>query len=320
LYLEFLAVLGLMGFIFYKIYINVPLNLILPTIAIFLAGAFRLIPSANRIIGSLQYIRYSKSVIDVIYNEILFTENVNVNISDKKYIENFKECINLESIWFNYEESEKEVLRGISLKIYKGEAIGLIGTSGSGKSTLIDIILGLLSPTKGKILMDGKEISYHDNSWRSIIGYVPQNIFLADDTIRNNIAFGIEIDKIDNKLIDASIISSNLEDLINELPDGLDTVIGEQGIRLSGGQRQRIGLARALYYNPQILVLDEATSALDSQTESVIMKTVFEMKHKKTILLIAHRLTTLLNCDRVIKLEKGKIVKIGSADEMIHSQ
>ncbi len=317
LYLEFLAVLGLVGFIYFKIYMGVELNLILPTIAIFIAGAFRLIPSVNRIIGSLQYVKYSIPVIDVIYNEILFTDNINNQTFIEKGNLNFNNNICLEDISFKYEETDTEVLQNINFKINKGEILGFIGTSGSGKSTLIDIILGLLTPTKGKIKLDGIEINSNNNSWRTLVGYVPQNIFLADDNIRNNIAFGITESCIDDEAINRSIIGSHLYDFINELPDGLDTIVGEQGVRLSGGQRQRIGLARALYYDPQILVLDEATSALDTQTESYIMDTVFELKNSKTILLVAHRLSTLKNCDKIIKLEKGQIKHIGTPSEVI---
>lgn len=318
LYLEFLAVLGLVGFIFFKLFMNVPLNSILPTIAIFLAGAFRLIPSVNRIIGSLQYIRYSKPVIDIIYKEILFAETLNIQNFEIKGNLSFDNDICLEDISYKYDETDIEVLQNINIKINKGETIGFIGKSGSGKSTLIDIILGLLTPTNGKIKLDDIQIDSNNNkSWRTLVGYVPQNIFLADDTIRNNIAFGITESNIDQEAIDRSIIASHLSDFIHELPAGLNTIVGEQGVRLSGGQRQRIGLARALYYDPQILVLDEATSALDTQTESYIMDTVFKLKNKKTILLVAHRLTTLKNCDRIIQLEKGKIINIGTPNDII---
>ncbi len=324
LYLEFIAVVGLVGFIIFEIYLNVPLNTLIPTIAIFIAGAFRMIPSANRIIGSMQYIRYSVPVINVIFDEMVFTENQLNNstcILSQKTINDdskiFKNTLELKNIDYNYPGTINKVLFDINLTLYKGETVGFMGTSGSGKSTLIDIILGLLTPTEGKIELDGKPIKHYMYQWQNRVGYVPQTIFLTDDTIRNNIAFGVAKENIDDAAILEALKSAQLENFINTLPEGLDTVVGEQGVRLSGGQRQRIGLARALYHDPEVMLFDEATSALDSQTEQFVMETVMELRNKKTIVLVAHRLSTLKNCDRIYRIEKGRIIEEGTPNEVL---
>jgi ABC-type multidrug transport system fused ATPase/permease subunit len=317
LYLEFIAVLGLIGFIIFQLYLNTALNTLLPTIALFMVGAFRMIPSANRIIGSMQFIRYSKPVIDIVYKELLFTSKLESSIAEHCEVVNFNNQLALKNINYTYPGTNNAVLKNISISIKKGEVIGFIGTSGSGKSTLIDIILGLLTPESGAIILDDIEITNQMGAWQKIIGYVPQSIFLTDDTIKNNIAFGLLADKIDNIALQKALVAAQLDDFIKSLPDGLETCVGEQGVRLSGGQRQRIGLARALYNNPALLVLDEATSALDSQTESSVMETVLELRGGKTILLVAHRLSTLRFCDRVLKIENGVLEQEGNPQEIL---
>ena len=303
LYLEFIAVLGLVGFIIFQLYLNTPVNSLLPIIALFMAGAFRMIPSANRIIGSMQFIRYSKPVIDIVYNELIENSKFKTTIIENNDKINFKYKLELKNINYRYSETDSNVLKNINLTIKKGEVIGFIGTSGSGKSTLIDIILGLLKPESGSIY--DIEITEIMKPWQKLIGYVPQSIFLSDDNIKNNIAFGILNQAIQNTAIQNAIIDAQLNDFINILPDGMETQVGEQGVRLSGGQRQRIGLARALYNNPEILILDEATSALDNITENSVMETVLKLRGEKTILLVEHRLTTLRFCDRIYKIENG---------------
>jgi ABC-type multidrug transport system fused ATPase/permease subunit len=317
LYLEFIAVLGLVGFIIFQLYLNTPVNSLLPTIALFMAGAFRMIPSANRIIGSMQFIRYSKPVIDIVYNELIFNSKFKFNIIEHSDKINFKHQLELKNISYRYSETDSNVLKNINLTIKKGEVIGFIGTSGSGKSTLIDIILGLLKPESGSIFLDDVEITNIMKPWQKLIGYVPQSIFLSDDNIKNNIAFGVVDQEIQNTAIQNAIIAAQLNDFINTLPDGIETQVGEQGVRLSGGQRQRIGLARALYNNPDILILDEATSALDNITENSVMETVLKLRGDKTILLVAHRLTTLRFCDRIYKIENGKVEFEGSPIDIL---
>ena len=317
LYLEFLAVVGLVVYILFSINSSIRPELLLPTIGLFMAAAFRILPSANRILGALQFIRFSKPVIDIIYDEL----NLNKSNSDKtKKIDKnllFNKKIELKDIDYSYEGSKENVLKKINLTINKGESIGIIGQSGSGKSTLVDILLGLLIPTSGIIELDGALIPKNKLLWKSNVGYVPQSIFLSDDTIRKNIAFGVLEENIDSDNIERAIISAQLTDFINDLPDGINTIVGEQGDRISGGQKQRIGLARALYHDPSLLILDEATSALDTQTEKLIMKTVFSLSDSKTIIIVAHRLSTLDNCTKIISLKNGIISKIGSPKELL---
>jgi ABC-type bacteriocin/lantibiotic exporter with double-glycine peptidase domain len=223
----------------------------------------------------------------------------------------FKREISLENVAFKYESSSVESLRGVSLIIPHGSTIGFIGTTGAGKSTLVDIILGLLTPVTGIVKVDGNDIQTNLRAWQNKIGYVPQSIFLTDDTLRRNIAFGISKNEIDETSIQRAIESAQLSDYVKSLPLGLDTIVGERGIRLSGGQRQRIGIARALYHDPSVLVLDEATSSLDNATEKSVMEAIKKLHGYKTIIIIAHRLSTVEHCDRIFKLEFGKIVDEG---------
>ena len=319
LYLELLAVSGLVFYIIFSLNSSVKPELLLPTIGLFMAAAFRILPSANRIIGSFQYIRYSKPVVDIIYDEfnLINSNSYNPNLISKNIL--FNKKIELKDICYSYEleESKENVLKKINLTINKGESIGIIGQSGSGKSTLIDILLGLLIPNSGSIELDGVLIPKNKLLWKSNVGYVPQSIFLSDDTIRKNIAFGVLEENIDSDNIARAISEAQLTDFINDLPDGINTIVGEQGDRISGGQKQRIGLARALYYDPSLLILDEATSALDNQTEKLIMETVFSLSDSKTIIIVAHRLSTLDNCTKIISLKNGIISKIGSPKELL---
>jgi ATP-binding cassette, subfamily B, bacterial PglK len=306
LYIEFLAIFCMTSLIIMMVLINRPIESFLPTVGIFLAAAFRALPSVNKILGSLQNIKFTKTVIDLLTREFsIINKNLKPNIFEKI---DFKNKISIKNINFNYENSDSSALENINLSIMKGESIGIAGPSGSGKSTLVDIILGLLSPTSGNILIDNKDIFLNLKKWQSIIGYVPQSIYLIDDSLINNIAFGLSAEEIDNKKIQEAITKAQLSKFIKSLDLGLNTNVGENGVKLSGGQRQRIGIARALYNNPEILIFDEATSALDVNTEKEVMKSVDFLKGKITIILIAHRLSTLTNCDRIIKLEEGKII------------
>ena len=226
--------------------------------------------------------------------------------------------ITLNNIYYNYPDTPHSTLEDINISISAKSTIGFVGPSGSGKSTTIDIILGLLEPQKGTLEVDGKVIT-GDNlrSWQRTIGYVPQQIYLIDDTIAANIAFGLDEKEIKQDWVEKACRNANLEEFINELPKKYNTIIGEGGIRLSGGQRQRIGIARALYHNPRVLVLDEATSALDNETEQAVMNAVNKLGKDVTIILIAHRLNTVENCDIIFKLEKGRVVFQGSFKELL---
>ena len=312
LYLELLAVIALSAFIFFMLYTGQSLDVLLPTLSVFVVAAFRLMPSLNRIMGGLQNIRYAKPVVELLYEEFNKIE-INKKKSNNNEIPtlNFNKNIIIHELNFCYDLNlrNKLALKSISLIINKGESIGIIGSSGSGKSTLVDIIIGVLKPQSGFIKVDNVDIYDNLNSWQSYIGYVPQYIYLTDDTIINNIAFGLPPEKINNHAVFEALKGAQLLDFIDSLPEGLSTIVGEQGVQLSGGQRQRIGIARALYNNPEILILDEATSALDLQTELGVMNAIIPMKGTKTILIIAHRLSTIKHCDRVYKLNSGMIVE-----------
>jgi ATP-binding cassette subfamily C protein len=230
----------------------------------------------------------------------------------------FDRQLELCDISFSYEGSPARVLEDVSLSIRPGESIGFVGPSGAGKSTLLDIVLGLLAPQHGQVSVDGFDITTDPRRWRHLLGYVPQSISLIDDSLRNNVAFGIEADRIEDARVWHALKLAHLDDFCRSLPDGLDTMLGERGQRLSGGQRQRVGIARALYHDPEVLVLDEATSALDSESERDITDAIEAMRGTKTVLIIAHRLSTVKRCDRLVLLRKGKIVDIGTFSDLIN--
>ena len=316
LYLELLAVIGLVGLIIIMVIQNKPIELLLPTMGVFAAAAFRMIPSANRIMTSIQGIRYAKPVVELLYSEIELIRAIN-EIKNSNELIVYHDKLQLKNLSFQYPSSDLKALDNVTLSIIKGQTVGLIGPSGSGKTTLVDIILGLLKPTYGEILSDGKNINNNIRSWQNQIGYVPQSIYLTDDSLRNNIAFGIPSNEINEIEILNSIKAAQLVEFINSLPNGLDTFVGERGVRLSGGQRQRIGIARALYNNPPFLLLDEATSALDTATEVEVMSEVMAMRGQKTILIVAHRLTTVSTCDIIYRFSSGKIVEEGSPESIL---
>lgn len=318
--LEFLAIFGLAMLVFVMTFKGVELITIVPTLGLFAAAAFRIMPSANRLLGSLQMLRFHSPVIDVLNNEVsanaLFDNAPVLPAFDS--LKPFEHKIQLEQVSYTYHGASEKALNNISLTISKGETIGVIGASGSGKSTLIDILLGLLSPTEGNLLVDGKKIGNEAKAWQRQIGYVPQSIYLTDDTLKSNVAFGLPIDKIDDVLIMRALEATQLADFIQQLPDGIETVVGERGVRLSGGQRQRIGIARALYHNPEILVLDEATSALDTETEQDVMQAIYALHKTKTIIIVAHRLSTVEKCDKLFHLEMGKLIATGLPEELLN--
>ncbi|MBW0434102.1 ABC transporter ATP-binding protein [Leptospira yasudae] len=306
LWLEYISILGLAGLVVGIILQGKPISDIVTLIALFGAAAFRVMPSINRMIIILQNIKFSLPTIDLIYNEI---KNLQDDIDTKKStgkLLQFQSSIEAKDVHLSF--SDHEVLKGISLKIKKGDTVGFIGESGAGKSTFIDILLGLLDPTSGKVYIDNIPINEDKRGWQNHIGYVSQSIYLTDDTLRRNIAFGLRDDQIDESAVRNALKMAQLEKFIDNSPEGLDTIVGERGIRLSGGQRQRIGIARALYHNPSVLILDEATSSLDVETEKGVMEAINALHGMKTIVIIAHRLSTLENCDVVFELRKGKLV------------
>ena len=305
LWLEILAILGLSLLIVSMLLQDKSAAQTLPILALFAAVSFRLMPSASRILSAFQQIRYSAPTLTLLHQE-LHLPVTSSEVIEKKL--KFDNVIDINAISYTYPNAKKTALSDISLKIKRGELVGFIGESGSGKSTLIDLVIGLLDPQKGLINVDGIDIASNMRAWQNQIGYVPQTIFLTDDTLRKNIAFGLADDAIDDLTIAKAIKASQLEEFVIGLQDGVNTIVGERGVRLSGGQRQRIGIARALYHDPSVLVLDEATSALDVETEKYVMQAINALHGSKTILIVAHRLSTVENCDRVFKLNNGKLV------------
>jgi ATP-binding cassette, subfamily B, bacterial PglK len=308
-WLELLGVSGIASIVILMVFQNKPMDSVVPAIGLFAVAAFRLMPSANRLLNAFQRVRFSAPAFSNLYNEFCVLEKIK---SQEEYSPlPFKRNLVLEDVSFRYPSTEALTLTKISLSIKQGASVGFIGSTGAGKSTLVDIILGLFEPVEGVIKVDGIDIQTNLRGWQDKVGYVPQSIFLADDTIRRNIAFGLEAENIDEAAVSASLRAAQLEQFVNDLPEGLDTKIGEGGIRLSGGQRQRIGIARALYHNPLVLVLDEATSALDNATESEFMEAVSALKGDKTLIIVAHRLSTVERCDYLYRITNGRIVEEG---------
>jgi ABC-type multidrug transport system fused ATPase/permease subunit len=315
LWLEFLAVFGLAVLVLVMIRQGKPLQNLMPILGLFAAAAFRLMPSINRMLNSLQNVRYASPVITTLHQELCL---LNAPPSPQRgEVLPFNHSLTLEGVGFRYPAAEFPSLYEISFSISKGSMVGFIGRSGAGKSTLVDIILGLLTPDSGVIKVDGNDIQTNLRGWQSQIGYVPQSIFLTDDTLRRNVAFGLANDQIDEAAVQRAIWAAQLEEFVASLPDGLETVVGERGIRLSGGQRQRIGIARALYHDPPVLLLDEATSSLDTATERGVMEAVCSMHGDKTIIIVAHRLSTIEHSDYLFRLKKGRIVEEGKTSMIL---
>lgn len=318
LFIELLAIVGLSLVVISMTLMGKDVSAILPTLALFVAAAFRMIPSANRILGSIQTVHFGIASIESVNREIkTLTVPEDENDKEKQPVV-FTNEIQLKGIDFTYPSSTRQTIDNISIKIKKGQSVGIIGGSGAGKSTLIDIFLGLLKQDSGLILVDGNDVYKNLRGWQDMIGYVPQVIYLTDDTLRRNIAFGLPMDKIDDEMVMKAIRSAKLEELVAQLPEGLNTEVGERGVRLSGGQRQRIGIARALYHDPEVLVLDEATSSLDQDTEKNIMESVNALHGNKTIIIVAHRLSTVKNCDKIVKLGNGKLVQEGTVLQVLN--
>ena len=315
LFLELLAVSGLAALVIIMLSQGKQVDELLPTLGLFAAAAFRLMPSINRVMAALQAVRFSHPVIDTVFKEMQLVD-VPPTIATGAVLPLKKE-LRLEGVRFRYPMAESESLLLDVLSIPCGAAVGFVGGSGAGKSTLVDVVLGLLTPDQGSVRVDGVDIQQDLRGWQNQIGYVPQTIYLTDDTLRRNIAFGLSNEQIDEEAVLRAIQSAQLDQFVGELAQGLDTMVGERGIRLSGGQRQRIGIARALYHGPSVLVLDEATSALDGDTEQAVMQAIDSLSGKLTILIVAHRVSTLKNCTQIVELKSGKIAKIGAYRDIV---
>ncbi len=313
LLIEVVCVTGMLIYMIIQVCLGKDLNAEIATLGTFAVAAVKLMPSANKINNQFNAISYLEpflmNVSDNLQDEIS-GKNVDMSFAtgDEPKMD-IKQSLKLTNISYKYPKTEKYILNDADMEIPIGAAVGVVGSSGAGKSTLIDILLGLLKVENGSICADGVNIQDSYRSWLKTIGYIPQMIFMLDGSIRDNIAFGVPSDKLDEKRLWHVLEEACLADFVKSLPEGLDTQIGERGIRLSGGQRQRIGIARALYIDPEILVLDEATSALDNDTEAAIMESVNSLHGKKTLIIIAHRLQTIEKCDMVYRVGDGKIVR-----------
>ncbi len=308
LFLEFFGVFCICGFTVLFLFLNKDYSEILPLIIIFTIAGIRLLPSFTKLIAGLQKIKFASVVVKLIYNELI-NFKINKKIEKERQEILFNNNLEVSNLNFKYKEGNIEILRDINFKIKFGEVVGIIGESGAGKSTLVNLITGLNIPSKGNIIVDKKNINTNLYSWYQNIGYVSQNIYLSDDTIKNNIAYGVEPSEINEASIEYAIEKSNLKFFIESLDKGIDTTVGELGNKISGGQKQRIGIARALYGRPRLLILDEATNSLDQETENKILEELKILKGKITILFVTHRLSTLSFCDKIFRIKNNNLSK-----------
>lgn len=318
LFLEVIAVLAMLGLAAIFIYQGRAMQAMVPVLTLLALAAVRLLPSANRLVNSVVAFRWGKPALEVVYADLhaLEAEFAQRTASTAAAL-TFNSSIEFDQVRFRYPAAPAESLNEVSFTIRRGSAVAFVGPSGSGKTTCADLLLGLLEPTHGVVRVDGRDIRENLASWQRLIGYIPQHIYLTDDSIRRNVAFGIADSDIDDLKVWRAIDAAQLRDLVEELPKGLDTPVGERGVRLSGGQRQRIGIARALYHDPAVLVMDEATSALDNRTEALVMETLERLRGERTIVAIAHRHTTVKRFDRVLLIREGRLAAQGAYQEVL---
>jgi ABC-type multidrug transport system fused ATPase/permease subunit len=312
--IEGVCVAGMIGIVCIKVLIGTDISEFIPILGTFAVAAFKMLPAISKISSRLNGIIYRMPGLQSCYDNLKQAEQYDDEMekletamvkSDTMSDIRFDNCLEVNNIVWKYRNSKAPVLNGLSMRINKGESVAFIGSSGAGKTTLADVILGLLIPQSGSVKMDGVDIHSIPREWAHIIGYIPQSVYLIDDTVRANVAFGLPSENIsDNKIWDA-LKKAQLDEFIESLPKGLDTIVGERGVKFSGGQRQRIAIARALYEDPDILVLDEATSALDNETETAVMESIDSLQGSKTLIIVAHRLSTIRNCDRIYEVKDG---------------
>ncbi|MFM8836762.1 MAG: ABC transporter ATP-binding protein, partial [Actinomycetota bacterium] len=310
---EMLAMSGLIVVIWVMVWQGRTPERIIPLLGLFVVATWRFVPSINKVVALINNIRYSLPAVDSLYGEFEYIKSQDEIVKSQV---SFNDRVELRNLTFSYANTPAPSLRDVNVVVRKGETVGFIGPSGAGKSTLVDVILGLLPPSSGELLVDGVNMHEHNLEWQSTIGYVAQAIYLTDDTIRRNVAFGIAERDVDEAALERALKSAQLWEFVESLPQKANTIVGERGIRVSGGQRQRIGIARALYHEPQVLVLDEATSSLDIETETEVMSAIRALQGFKTILIVAHRLSTVQHCDRVYKIEDATIVGEGKLDQL----
>ena len=320
--LEIIAFGGIILFVLFILFQNNDFSSTIPIVILYTFAGYRILPALQQIYASLSQLKYISPSLDTLHNDI-YKNNSLANKTDQ--IEeslSFKKFINLKDISFSYDGSPKKILKNISFTIQSKSIVGIVGPSGSGKTTIIDIILGILNSSNGSIEIDDIKLTAANiKSWQKLIGYVPQNVYLSDDTLASNIAFGVEKEKLNKQDLIKASKNANLDIFVErELELKYETIVGEQGVRLSGGQRQRIGIARALYHSPKFLILDEATSSLDSETENKVMNCINSLKKDITILIVAHRISTLKNCDKILVINDGKLVAETTYDNLYKYQ
>ncbi|MEY3818374.1 MAG: hypothetical protein RIT00_1099 [Actinomycetota bacterium] len=315
-FMEIITIVGLCLLVVSMVVRGRELADIVPILGLFAAAAFRVMPSINRLLMATQTLIFNRSIIASVYKDFLLDSPDSLSLKSET---KFATQLELTDVSFKYPTAANASLQNVSLVVKRGEAVGFVGPSGAGKSTLVDVILGLFAPTSGVVKVDGQDVQQNLRNWQNQIGYVPQAIYLTDDTLRRNVAFGLNDENIDDNLVRNAIRLAQLEEFVATLPEKLETVVGERGVRLSGGQRQRIGIARALYHNPSVLVLDEATSSLDTPTEHGVMQAVQALQGSKTVLIVAHRLSTVEYCDRLYKIENARITEEGTFDKVVKS-
>lgn len=328
--MEWISIVGLLTVVLVLFAMNKSTEAIIAIVVLFAVSLSRLKSTISNLVSRYTTLQHNLVSLDVVYDDLVELSGTDylqkkprvavVRSSDGEMagsFSHFRKDLELRNVDYRYPGADDYALRDVSLRIGKGEAVGFVGTTGAGKSTLIDVVLGVLSPSGGRILADGRDIHEDIAAWQRNTGYIPQSIYLVDGSIKENVALGLPPSEIDQDAVEQALKAAHLDKFVAELPGGLDTVVGERGVRLSGGQRQRIAIARALYHNPEVLIMDEATSALDNVTERGVIKAVEDLKGERTILMIAHRLTTVLNCDRIVMLDHGRVAGIGTYDQLI---
>ena len=314
--MEAVAISGLLVAIIIKLLFGeADMTYFVPQLTVFAVAAFRLMPSVGRINEHATNTLYALPSVELIYHDLMEIEDyIEKQDTEVKEDWNLQDSIEVKDVTYYYPDTDEPVIDHAGLSIQKGKTVAFIGASGAGKTTMVDIILGLLTPQEGVVMADQINVHEIPKTFHAQVGYIPQVIYLSDDTIRNNIAFGVKASDIDEQAVHRAMEKAQLTEFVDSLPHGLDTFVGDRGVRLSGGQRQRIGIARALYHDPEILVLDEATSALDNETEAAVIEAIEHLQGMKTMIVIAHRLSTIRNVDMIYEVENGKVIPKSKAE------